>query len=112
MPLPNFEQIFDEIKSQIAQLAKITVSKYATEAKKDADEFLESSREKLKKWTLLLAEGAIDTSEFEWLVNSQQGLAQMKLLTQAGLAQIRADQFKNAVLLVIVDVIFDKILRV
>jgi hypothetical protein len=112
MPMPDFEQIFNDIKSQISQLAKLTVSKYATEAKQDAEEFLESSKEKLKKWTMLLAEGSIDSSEFEWLVNSQQGLAQMKLLTQAGLAQIRADQFKNAVLLVIVDVVFDKILRV
>ncbi|MEP2276085.1 MAG: hypothetical protein ABJH98_11560 [Reichenbachiella sp.] len=106
----DFDEIYDELKSKISELAKLSAKKYAEEAKQDANDFLESSKEKLKKWTKLLAAGEISTDEFEWLVNSQQSLAQMKVLTQAGLAQIRVDQFKQSVLNIIVDVIFDKIL--
>ena len=105
----NFEDIFNDLKGQIVELAKISVKKYAEEARQDGEEFLENSKEKLEKWTRLLADGQITTEEFEWLVNSQYGLAKMKLLTQAGIAQIRADQFKHAVLNTVADVIIDRV---
>ena len=106
----DFGEIFDELKSKTIDLAKLTVKEYAEEAKKDALAFLESSKEKLERWTTLLAKGDITTDEFEYLVNSQQSLAQMKALTQAGLAQIRADQFKQGLLNLVVDVVFNKVL--
>jgi len=106
----DFGEIFEEIKTKTVELAKITVKEYAEEAKQDAMAFLETSKEKLERWTRLLANGDLSTDEFEYLVNSQQSLAQMKVLTQSGLAQIRADQFKQGLLNLVVDVVFNKVL--
>jgi hypothetical protein len=99
----DFNAIFDQLKSDVVELAKLTLKNYSTEAKEDALLFLEGSKDKLKKWTELLADGKLSISEFEWLVQSQKDLAHMELLYQKGLAKIRVDQFRNSLINLVVD---------
>jgi hypothetical protein len=103
----DFSKIYDQVKSDLTDLAKATLKKYVKEAKKDALGILEESKVKLETWTRLLAQGELSTTDFEWLVNSQKDIAQMRALKQAGLAAIRIDQFKSSVFNLIVDTIFD-----
>ena len=101
--MPEFEDTLLLIKNQVLDLAKTTVTGYAQQAAGEAEAFLESTKDKLKQWTEELASGAIDKDEFLWLLNSQQALGQMKLLTQAGLAQIAVDRFTIGVKTIVLD---------
>jgi hypothetical protein len=108
--MPNFEEIFSAIKTNIEDLVKLTLTHYKKEALDDAKAFLESTKDKLKRWTELLAAKQLSTEDFEWLVESQKDLAKMTLLKQKGLAEIRIDQFKKSLLNLIVDTVFNKVL--
>ena len=106
MAQPNFEEIFTQLKSDIINLAQTTIKNYVNEAKTDGQNILDKMKEKLARWTTQLANGELKTDEFEWLVDSQKDLLVMSALKDAGLAEIRADQFKAGVLNIIVDTIF------
>lgn len=108
--MPNFEELFSELKTNMEDLVKLTLSNYKKEALEDAKTFLESTKDKLKRWTELLAAKQLSTEDFEWLVESQKDLAKMTLLKQKGLAEIRIDQFKKSLLNLIVDTVFNKVL--
>lgn len=105
----DFNAIFEQLKSDVIDLAKLTLKNYTDEAKNDGLSFLEGSKDKLKKWTELLAEGKLSIDEFEWLVQSQKDLAHMKLLYQKGLAEIRVDQFRNALVNLVIDSILNMV---
>jgi hypothetical protein len=107
-----FDDIFTEIKGKVVDLAKTEVKDFADSAAKDTKDYLQTSKEKLKKWTLLLVDKKIDGEEFEFLVNSQIGLGEMKVLTNVGIAQIKAEKFKNAVIHLVVDTILTRVLKV
>ena len=85
---------------------------YKDNAVKDTNEYLQTSKEKLKKWTLLLVDKKIDGEEFEYLVNSQLGLGEMKVLTNVGIAQIKAEKFKNDVINLVVNTVLTRVLKV
>lgn len=101
--MPAFEDIFSDIKNQVVTLAQTEVKYYADQATKETNTFLESSKDKLKEWSEKLIAGKIDKDEFAWLLNSQQALGQMKILTQAGLAQIKIDTFTSGVKKIVTD---------
>ena len=107
-----FEDIFNEIKGKVVDLAKTEVKDFADSAAKDTNDFLQTSKEKLKRWTLLLVDKKIDGEEFEFLVNSQLGLGEMKVLTNVGIAQIKAEKFKDTVIHLVVDTILTRVLKV
>ena len=108
--LVQFEDIFKTLKKQVEELAKLFVKNYTKAALKDGKKILDETKESLKRWTLLLAEGKLTTQDFEWLVLSQKDLAQMIALKQAGLAQIRIEQFRNSILALVIDTIFGIVL--
>ncbi len=95
--MDGFEALFEDLKGQVVQLAQQKVKDCAADASAEANAFLERSKDKLKEWTLAFAENKIDKEEYEWLMNSQKGLGEMKVLTQAGLAQIKIDEFTQGV---------------
>jgi hypothetical protein len=102
----DFPELFNHLKDEVIMLAQISLKKFGEEAKGDALVLLNSMKEKLKRWTVLLANGDLTTEDFEWLVNSQKDLVEMEALKQVGLAAIRVDQFKNSVINMIVDTVF------
>jgi hypothetical protein len=105
MPV-DFEKILNELKDEITTLARTTVKNYTMQAVADAQQFLQESEEKLRRWTLLLANKQLTTEDFEWLVLSQKDLAKMEALKQAGLALARIDAFRLSLLNLIIDTIF------
>jgi hypothetical protein len=105
MPAINFEAIFGELKESIVTLAKISFKKLSEEAAEDGKRLLEDMKEKLERWTILLAQGKLTTEDFEMLVLNQKDLVQMHALRQAGLAAIKAEQFRDGVINIVVDTI-------
>ena len=93
-----FQKLFDKLKDEVIQLAMTTFNQYKNEAKTDALSLLGEIEANLKTWTLQLAGGQLSTKDFEFLVLAQKELVEMNALKQAGLALIKADEFKNSLL--------------
>ena len=102
----DFSIILEQLKKEVAALAQSTLKEYIKDAKKDAKSIIDTTHEKLERWTKLVEDGSLTANEFEWLTNSQKDLIQMEALKKAGLSKIKADQFKESVFILIVDTIF------
>ena len=108
--MANFEEIFADLKKESKHLINATLKKFKQEAEKDINDFLDNSKEKLKRWTKLLASGELTEDDFEFLVESQKDLLVLNALKSAGLSKIRLDQVKNSILNLVIDTVIDKIL--
>lgn len=94
----DFEKLLTELKKEIVSEAK---EKFGSEGKvivSDLKAYLESSKAKLKKWSLLFAQGDIDKKELEWLLKSQKDLLTMKGLVKIGVNKIKAGHFKSKII--------------
>ena len=104
--MADFNEIFSAIRTGVRDLAGATVSSYVDDAITDSETFLQTVRERLERWTVLLANGDLTTDEFEYLVRSQAALAEMRALKLSGLALIRVDEFKASLLNLVTDTVF------
>ena len=109
MPDVNFQQIIDNLKNGVINLALSSFKQYTNEAKTDALQLLEDMKVSLEKWTIQLAKGELSKADFEFLVLGQKDLLEMNALKQAGLALIEADQFKTNLLNLISNTIMGSI---
>jgi len=100
--MADFNQIFNDIKSQLGPLAEQDLKEFAGQGKQDAEAFLEQSRANLAKWVQQLAAKEINQDEFTFLVESQKAAAEMTALQAANAAQVRIDQFRDSVFSVVV----------
>ena len=101
--MATFDEFFNTLVDGIGALARETIQEYVNEATQDGKDFIEKTRDNLKKWTEDLAAGRMDRDEFTFLVKGQKDLAEMFALTQAGLAAVRVDKFRNAVIDLVVN---------
>lgn len=104
--MADFQKIFDELKEDVIDLAKLTFKNFKDDAEKDMNDFLDASKEKLQRWTLLLSQNKIDKDDFELLAKGLKDIAELKLIKQKALAKIRIDEFKNALVNLITDTVF------
>lgn len=98
MAAVNFQDILNTLKDEVGKLAVATFKDYKNEATADALELLNEIKGNLQTWTFQVAEGKLSKEDFEFLVLAQKELAEMRALKQAGLAMIKADEFKNSLL--------------
>ena len=99
----DFEQLLKELKEEIIAEAK---NKFGDEGKlilADLEDYLKSSKEKLKKWSALFIQGAIDKDELEWLLKSQKDLLVMQALVKVGVNKIKAGHFKNKIIEIVLN---------
>lgn len=101
----DFEEILKQLKKSLLQLLAEKYDEYKSESKKDIDDFLNSSKEKLERWTKLLLTGIISLEEFEWLLNSQKDMLALKTLQKAGISKISLGHMKNSIISTIVNVV-------
>jgi hypothetical protein len=105
MPQINFNDVLTQLGNGLTQLAKTTVSDYLTAAEADGKQMLASLSIDLQNWTTELSNGDITSSNLVYLVTAKKDLIEMDALKQAGLAEIRLDQFKNSALQLIISTI-------
>lgn len=103
----DIEQLLKELKDNLVQLLGEKYSEFKPEIQKDITQFLNASREKLQRWTMLLTDGSLTPDEFSWLMKSQQDLLALKALQGAGLSKIRLNNIKKS----IIDTIIKTVLR-
>ena len=101
----DFEKIFKDLKNNLLNALGESYNAYKGDAKKDIEAFLKESKEKLKRWTILLADGKLNQEEFTWLVKSQKDLLVLKALYQTGVSKIALGHLKNKILKVIINTI-------
>lgn len=94
----DVNNILKEIKGNLLALVGGKFEDLKSETKKDVQAFLDASKEKLERWTLLLAAGHISTEEYKWLVESQKDLVVLKGLYAAGVSKIKLGHLKNSIL--------------
>ncbi len=94
----NFDLFFDTVKKGVVDIAKEEAADFLDQAKDDGTAFLEESKDRLKKWTQMLKDGTLDKDDFAFLIKGQKDLAKMNGLTQAGMAAVRIDRIRVAVI--------------
>ena len=92
------KDILKEIKGNLITLVGGKFEDLKSESKKDVQDFLNASKVKLERWTLLLAAGHISPEEYKWLVESQKDLVILKGLYAAGVSKIKLGHLKNSIL--------------
>ena len=105
--MSKFDDFIDVIEEGVKELAKKTLKGFKDEAVTDTKAFLDASKEDLKRWTKLLAQGELSQDDFKWLVLGRKDVAELHALKQAGLALVGIDRFKNALLDLVIDTAFD-----
>ena len=101
--------IFKSVQDQAKTLAQKMFKQYTRQAVSDVKDFIETSKDDLKRWIEKLAGGEMDKDEFESLVKGQADLAEMRALKQAGLAAAQIDTFVDGVLDIVISAAFSAI---
>ncbi len=96
--MSRFDDFLNEVKTGAVEIAKREAADFLDAATKDAQAFLNDVKTDLKTWTQQLAAGQLSMTDFEFLVKGQKDLAEMVALKEAGLAAIRIDRMRNALI--------------
>lgn len=94
----DIDKLLKELKQELVTLLGDKYKEFKPEIQKDITAFLENSKEKIERWSLLLASSSLTEEEFSWLLKSQQDLIALKALQGAGLSKIRINNIKNAII--------------
>lgn len=108
--MAKFDDFKDAVLEGIKSLAASTVKSMKDDALRDGKTFLLKTEADLKRWTRLLANGSLSKDDFEWLVQGRKDLAEMELLKQRGLLQVRIDKFTNGLIDLVIEKAFDTFL--
>lgn len=100
----DFELFLKELKAILVELFSEKWEDLKEESKKDIDQFIDASKEKLERWTQLLANNDIEIEDYKWLIKSQKDLMIMQALHSAGVHKISLGHFKNKVIDAIISV--------
>lgn len=93
----DIEKLIAELGKNLLAVLGEKYKEFKPEIQKDVKDFIEKSREKLERWSLLLAAGSLTEEEFSWLLKSQQDLITLKALQGAGLSKIKLNNIKNTI---------------
>jgi wyosine [tRNA(Phe)-imidazoG37] synthetase (radical SAM superfamily) len=103
-------ELLNEIKRQTLEILGSNFKELKPELQKDITAFLENSKQKLERWTLLVTDGSITTEELEWLLKSEQDLITLQALQTAGLTKIKLNNIKKTIIKTVFQVIITTII--
>jgi len=105
----DFEKVFKDLKNELMDLVKDKFGEEGQNIKNDISDFFDAAKEKLRRWTEMLASGVITKEEYLLLLKSQKDLVIMKTLHKAGVSNIKLGHFKNNVINLIVSKVVTEI---
>jgi len=105
--MADFDKYFDTLVKNLEDLVRDNWKDFLGAAEADGKAFLLETKENLKRWTRLLANGDLTREEFEFLVGSKEDLLKLKALKKLGLTKVRIQMFQTAVIGLIIDTAFD-----
>ena len=101
----DLNALLDTLKEGVTSLAKVTVQNYLNDAKADGIKLVESLKTDIKIWGEEFVAGRLTEDDVKFLVLAKKDLIEMNALKQAGLGLIKVDEFKNAILQLIIKTI-------
>lgn len=101
----DFRIILKTIKDGIVEIASTSLKDFSQEAIADGQSILNGIEPKLKKWTNEVIAGQMTPSDFKDLVLGEKDNIQLSALKHKGFAMIKADEFKGAVLNLIINTV-------
>ena len=93
----DIDKLLEDLRKNLITVLGDKYKEFKPEIQKDVTVFLENSKEKLLRWSVLLIEKSITEDEFAWLLKSQQDLVTLKALQGAGLSKIKLNNIKNTI---------------
>jgi hypothetical protein len=96
-------ELLNTLVEGITGLLKSTLNNVATDAKADAQRFVEQNKDNLQNWAGLYASKKLTAKDLEALLRSSKNLFDMELLKQSGIALIAIDKFKTDAIAVIMN---------
>ncbi|MDR0737639.1 MAG: hypothetical protein LBF39_01040 [Prevotellaceae bacterium] len=98
----DLPELLNTLVGELSGLLKTTLGNAVTDAKADAQRFVEQNKDNLQRWAGMYASGKLTATDLEALLRSSKNLFDMELLKQSGVALITVDKFKNDAIAVIV----------
>ena len=105
--MSKFDDYLDAVMADAKVLLSSTIKEGKKEAKAILEAHVENSKERLERWTRLLAHGDIKKREFELLINNQITLGRMRLRTVEVIGKRAALDFRNSLRALFIDKAFD-----
>ena len=105
--MSKVDDFLEQLTDSIAELVRDELKEFEAAALKDGKAFVEKSMHDLLRWTGLLDSGHLTKDDFAWLVAGKKDLAEMEALEQAGLALVRLDKFRTALIDLVVGTAFN-----
>jgi hypothetical protein len=107
--MPTLEDFWKELRNELIEFAEYSWKTYKDAAIKDGKAFVEKNKADLDRWIKLLASGALNRDDFEWLIVGKKDLTEMYALKQAGISKVALDRFINGLIDTIVATAFKSI---
>ena len=94
----NFDQIYQDLKSGVVDIAKQSLQDYLSEAKAAGQSALDNMKDNLKRWAQEVENGALTKDDLEFLLQEEAAFEELSTLKQAGITEIRIDEFRSAII--------------
>src|SRR5687768_8914981 len=94
----NFEQLFDELKKSVVSIANDTLREYESAAKSDGQKIVDNLRQNIQQWAKEVEAGSLTSEDLGYLLQEEKDLTEMVALKQAGLSEVRIDEFRNNII--------------
>jgi hypothetical protein len=101
MPI-DYTAILNTIKTGIINLGTAQLKGYLPQLQADAQSIANGIKDNVENWTAQLTSGEITADDLKFLIAGNAEYLEIAALTQAGIAQIQLDQFKQGVINLIV----------
>ncbi len=105
--MSKFDRYIDEVMADARILLNGTITQGKKEAQAILESHVENSRERLQRWTKLLASGEITEFEFKLLLNNQITLGRMRLRTVKVIGKKAALEFRDSLRALFIDKAFE-----
>ncbi len=102
----KFDDFIDAVLKGVPALAKQLFADLETQATEDTKAFLDKSRTDLQRWTESFANGKLTKGELTDLTQAKIAVAEIHALTQAGVTLVMLDNFRKALINLIIDSAF------
>jgi hypothetical protein len=98
----DFDKFLNTLTDDMKAVVREHAAGFGKEVTKDSLEFAENMKDDIERWTGQLARGELEREDFEWLLAAKKDLAEMNALKMKGLAQVRIDRIRNALVQTII----------
>lgn len=102
----DYAIFLDALKKNIEKTVETLGDEYKDQLLKTGIGYAKQSKTKIEGWIKAAGAGELKPGDLQFLLGSEQDLAQMEFLKEEGLALVLKDKLKNAFINSIVDAVF------